>query len=491
MDLYKKILRTSNYYYNEGLARANVRNLSGAIESLNKSLRYNKMNIQARNLLGLVYFEVGETVSALSEWVISRSIQNEENDAERYLNAIQKNSAKLETINQTIKKYNQALQYCRQNSQDLAAIQLKKVLSLNPRLVKAHQLQALLYMQEGRYDVARKALRTALKIDSGNTLTLRYMKEVNAMLRSGSKDKKSSRNDDLISYKSGNETIIQPAHFKDNSAVMTIVNIIIGIAIGACIIGFLIVPSVRHAAQNEANTAVKEANDTIATKNQTIESLQNQIDDLTAQVGKAEAADQENDNRVAAYEQLLNAYVAFSENSITAAGDALGSINTDYLSDSAKEIYDEMNATVNAAYIETAYNEALNAYNQQNYTDAATNFQKVVDLDENYQDGNAIYYLAQSYRNIGENGKAAEYYRKMIALYPGTERAANSQQYLESMDMPVSGDDAVQTSGDATPEGDTAPESDATPEGDAGTPQSDAAPESDAGAPQDGGEPQE
>ena len=124
-----------------------------------------------------------------------------------------------------------------------------------------------------------------------------------------------------------------------------------------------------------------------------------------------------------------------------------------------------MNATVNAAYIETAYNEALNAYNQQNYTDAATNFQKVVDLDENYQDGNAIYYLAQSYRNIGENEKAAEYYRKMIALYPGTERAANSQQYLESMDMPVSGD--------------------ATPEGDAGTP------EGDAGAPQDGGEPQE
>ena len=144
-----------------------------------------------------------------------------------------------------------------------------------------------------------------------------------------------------------------------------------------------------------------------------------------------------------------------------------------------------LNATVNAAYIETAYNEALNAYNQQNYMDAATNFQKVVDLDENYQDGNAIYYLAQSYRNIGENEKAAEYYRKMIALYPGTERAANSQQYLESMDMPVSGDDAVQTSGDATPEGDNAPESDATPEGDAGTP------EGDAGAPQDGGEPQE
>lgn len=220
VKLYKKIIMTSNYYYNEGLSRALVRNLSGAIESLNKSLRYNKMNIQARNLLGLVYFEVGEMVSALSEWVISRSLQSEDNDAERYLNAIQKNSSKLETINQTIKKYNQALLYCKQDSKDLATIQLKKVLSLNPKLVKGHQLLALLYIQEGKYDAARKALRAAGKIDSGNTLTLRYLKEVNSILRGDVKDKKEKKhekNEDLISYKSGNETIIQPAHFKDNS----------------------------------------------------------------------------------------------------------------------------------------------------------------------------------------------------------------------------------------------------------------------------------
>lgn len=473
MDLYTKILRTSNYYYNEGLARANVRDLSGAIESLNKSLRYNKMNIQARNLLGLVYFEVGETVSALSEWVISRSIQGEENDAERYLNAIQKNSAKLDTINQTIKKYNQALQYCRQNSRDLAAIQLKKVLSLNPKLVKAHQLQALLYMQDGKYEQARKALRTAMKIDSGNTLTLRYMKEVNAMLRSGSKDRKAAKNDDLISYKSGNETIIQPAHFKDNSAVMTIVNIIIGVAIGACIIGFLIVPSVRHSAQQEANAAVKEANDTIATKNQTIESLQSQIEDLTTQVSKAQEADQENDDRTAAYEQLLSAYASYVGGDVTAAGDALGSVNTDYLSDSAKAVYDEINATVNAAYIETTYNEGVNAYNQQNFTDAATGLQKVVDLDENYQDGNAIYYLAQAYRNLGDNEKAAEYYQKMIALYPGTERAANSQQYLDAMGVSTDGnaqtDGAMPTDGNAPTDGSTPENGDAPTDGGDGT----------------------
>lgn len=33
------------------------------------------MNTNARNLLGLVYFEMGESVKALSEWVISKSLQ--------------------------------------------------------------------------------------------------------------------------------------------------------------------------------------------------------------------------------------------------------------------------------------------------------------------------------------------------------------------------------------------------------------------------------
>lgn len=455
MKLYKKIIMTSNYFYNEGLSRASVRNLSGAIESLNKSLRYNKMNIQARNLLGLVYFEVGEMVSALSEWVISRSLQSEQNDAERYLNAIQKNSSKLETINQTIKKYNQALLYCKQDSKDLATIQLKKVLSLNPKLVKGHQLLALLYIQEGKYDAARKSLRSAGKIDSGNTLTLRYLKEVNGMLRGDVKDKKEKKhekNEDLISYKSGNETIIQPAHFKDNSAVATIVNIIIGVAIGACITGFLIVPSVRHAAQNEANAAVKEANDTISTKNQTIESLQNQIDELTGKIDDAKDASQETASQIAAYEQLLTAYAAYTENNIAGAGEALSSLNTEYLSTEAKRIYDSINATVNAQYIETTYNDGYNAYNQRNYTVAAENLQKVVDMEENYKDGNAIYYLAQSYRNLGENEKAAEYYQKMVAQYPGTERAANSQKYLDTMDLSDTGNTGEGGADDGTPE---------------------------------------
>ena len=41
--------------------------------------------------------------------------------------------------------------------------------------------------------------------------------------------------------------------------------------------------------------------------------------------------------------------------------------------------------------------------------------------------------LAQTYRNLGENEKAIEYYQKVIDGYPNTERAANSSRYLEEL----------------------------------------------------------
>lgn len=434
VKVYKKIIRTSNYYYNQGLERAAVRNLSGAVESLHKSLRMNKANTQARNLLGLVLFERGETVSAVGEWVISRSLSSRDNDASRFLDEIQKNKAQLETINQTIKKYNQALLYCRQDSKDLAIIQLKKVLSLNPKLVKGHQLLALLYMQEGQYAQAKKVLRTAAKIDTNNTQTQRYLKETNQMLHAANPNKKKKSEDDLISYKSGNDLIIQPTKFKDTSGFATIVSILLGVAIGVAVTCFLIVPSVRQKAKSDANQAVVQANDTIATKNQEIAGLTNEIDSLNQQIADAASTAQQGESKVTSYEQLLIAYQAFEANDITAAGDALAGVNAEHLSDNAKAIYESINTTVNEQYIASVYSDGYAAYESQNYEDAVTNLEKVIAIDETYQDGNALYYLAQAYRKLENNDKAAEYYRKVVEQYPNTSRATNSQRYLDEIE---------------------------------------------------------
>lgn len=65
MDYTKKIMYQSNSWYNDGLRKAQVRDMSGAIVSLQQSLQYNRENIAARNLLGLVYYGIGEVSEVL------------------------------------------------------------------------------------------------------------------------------------------------------------------------------------------------------------------------------------------------------------------------------------------------------------------------------------------------------------------------------------------------------------------------------------------
>lgn len=418
-------------YYNDGLKKAEVRNLSGAIISLKKSLKFNKYNIDARNLLGLVYYEMGEVVDALSEWVISKSYQQDDNVAGRYLDAIRQNRAQLDAINQTIKKYNQALLYCKQDSRDLAIIQLKKVLSLNPKLVKAHQLLALLYLQEDKLELAKKTLRDAGKIDANNTTTLRYLKEANIRLKEKNKNKKQKKEDDILSYQSGNETIIMPTRFQDSSLGSTLAYLVIGLIVGALVIGFLVVPAVQKKARQEANEKLVDANDTLTASAQTIATLQAEIDDLEEELKELSGQGDGAPAQTVVYESLLNAYVAYMSNDYLTAGENLDGLDTSLLSDSSKEIYDTVWEAVSEYYYESLYNLGYNSYAQEDYPMAIEYMLKVVNYDKDFKDGFAVYYLAQAYTKDEDSASAREYYEYIVENYPNTERAITAQKYLD------------------------------------------------------------
>ena len=431
LTVFWKVRRISNSYYNLGLQQAEVRNLSGAVESLKNSLKFNKYNIAARNLLGLVFHEMGETVAALSEWVISQSYQPDDNLANGYLDEIQKNRGQLDTINQTIKKYNQALHYCQQDSRDLAIIQLKKVLSMNPKLIKGHQLLALLYLQDGKLELAKKSLRNAGKIDANNTTTLRYLKEVNTQLKEKSPSKK-PKDDDLISYQSGNETIIMPKRFKESSLGSMLAYIVTGLIVGAAVTAFLIVPNVKNQAKEDAKQQILEASDTISSNGQTIKDLEQQVSDLQAQLDEEANNNEKVADQIKTYERLLNAYVSYTADDVIAAGQALDKVNTSYLSKKAKSIYKDLNDEVRSQYLDKLYQEGYGYYQRGKYEDAITDLQKIVDEEEDFQDGSAAYYLAQSYRKNGDLDSAKPYYQYGIDKHPGTERARTSQNYVDA-----------------------------------------------------------
>ena len=69
---------------------------------------------------------------------------------------------------------------------------------------------------------------------------------------------------------------------------MTILNLIIGVAIGALITYFLIIPTVRQNAVSDARKAELEANNELTSRTQEMNGLNQEIEELKEQIKNME-----------------------------------------------------------------------------------------------------------------------------------------------------------------------------------------------------------
>jgi len=177
--LYSGTVRLSDKLYNKGLTKLNNADLTQGIELLNRSVSVNKNNVPARNLLGLALFEIGYVGDALKHWVVSQSLVKDNNLASYYIEEARKNGRSLEELNDAVMKYNQALTYINHKSDDLAIIQLKRAVELNPRFIDALNLLALCHLIQNDREKAAAAAERVLAIDIQNTVALNYLNIIN------------------------------------------------------------------------------------------------------------------------------------------------------------------------------------------------------------------------------------------------------------------------------------------------------------------------
>lgn len=314
LSMLKKAQNTSNYYYNIGYDRASARDLSGAIESLLQALRYNKRNVPARNLLGLIYYEMGEAVQAMSEWVMSINYQQENNLATKYLKELKKNPARLESVDQLARKFNMAIQYAHSEDYDLSILQLKSALSDNPHFVKGYLLLALLYIGTDNYEKARVTLRRVLKIDKANSLAVHYLREMGDTeeniieMRKQNVDNDGLLDDDYLEEivvtedgrapkKIEKKNLFQEIKAKKDTSVVRTgqfgqvslakysgLYMLLGLVFGVLLFSFFILPGQKKKLRVENEQLIKTYSEELAGKNSTINSLSAEVDSLTKQI---------------------------------------------------------------------------------------------------------------------------------------------------------------------------------------------------------------
>ncbi|TCK92445.1 TolA-binding protein [Natranaerovirga hydrolytica] len=434
VSFYNKIKNTSKSLYNEGLQKAKVRDLTGAIDFLKRSLIYDKKNIEARNLLGLIYFEIGEVVRALEQWIISKNFKSEDNIAQDYIDEVQNNQHKLDKLNTAIKKYNQSLRHIEQNSLDLAIIQLKKIISLNPNFVKAYCLLTLLYIKEEEFEKGKKTILKVLSIDKNNYTALKYLEILNQDQDSTKDFEENILLGEQKTEKKKRKTKERNA-FSDNLSYMYQIGyILVGLIIGALLVIFLVMPH-RVNSQNETIDRLENERDSIERETENrISDLEDQLNELTSQVDEKNQELEsyyENDAYFEAVEQLQIAVELYLDNNTTEAANKMVNIEENALgTTTSHNIYNYIKEEI---YLEAArnyYNSGYANYQRNNFEESIEVLSNVEDFDyEDRYTGDALYFIARSYQQLGQDQEAINIFDRVIEEYSGTTRASNAQFY--------------------------------------------------------------
>lgn len=426
MSAARKNGQIANSYYNLGLDKAGQRDLSGAAAALKKCLQFNKAHTDARNLLGLIYNETGEVAAALTQWIISLNFQEEDNLAEEYLRKVHAARGYLEVADQAAKKYNQALIYAQNENADLAVLLLMRILSEFPKYVKAETLLALLYIQHEDYTKAGRCLYQALKVDKYNTRAQRYMAIVKENTGRAEIEKRKLKN--AFSHRQmQDDDIIIPPSYKENTGWQTILNILAGLAMGAAVIFFLVMPASKEALNARHNQELQKVLSQVNDK-----SLQ--IDELDRQIAAAKQAQDAAEDSLAAlvndnggilsqYQTLIHILQAYRNDDTRNAALLYSDLDTSVLNDGVvNEIVAQVQQDMTANGWQLLMQMGEEAMTQEGGARQAIDYyQRSMKIKG--EDPQLLYLIGMAYVSLGDTETANEYFGNVIMNYAESDYA--------------------------------------------------------------------
>ncbi|MFR4438789.1 MAG: tetratricopeptide repeat protein [Hungatella sp.] len=429
MDYVKKSRQIANSYYNLGLEKAAIRDLTGAALCLKKSVRFYKYHTDARNLLGLIYYEIGEVAEALVQWVISMNLQPVNNRAQYYLEEIQGKPGRLEQESQNVKKYNQALLHVQSGSDDLAVLQLTRVVETNPRFLKAHLVLALLYMTHEDYTKAGKSLYQVLQIDKNHPKALWYMSIVKDHTGRAEIERRKLKN--AFSHRQmQDDDIIIPPTYKENTGWQTVANIIVGFLIGVAAFYFLILSAHTRALNDTHNKEIIRYSEELNQKNLEIDKLKEQAEQYQAEKEEAENNLQtmmdSSGGELKQYQQVIQMLDAYQKEDMEAMAVLYSNLDSSLIQDGpTKEVLGEIQAVMTESGYQTLADMGDREAAAGNQDAALDYYQKSLNIKgDNPQ---VIFNMAMIYKAKEETDTSNELFGQVIMNYPNTELAQKAK----------------------------------------------------------------
>ena len=256
------------------------------------------------------------------------------------------------------------------------------------------------------------------------------------MIRNQQKPKTKFR-EESVEYQVGNEMIIQPTRrrYRPLSGKLAVGNIIAGIVIGAAIVWFLIVPSVDEAKVAKQNQQVVEYSNRINALEAQVSAQTKTLDEYRAQNSDKEAQAKSAAGTAESYENLMTVSGQYDSGTYSNAtlADTLLKVNREALGQNGQSLYDQIASEIFPEACETKFANGMAALNVANYETAIDALGKVIKMEEQYDNGNALLNLGIAYMRSQDLENAKTYFNRVAELFPGTEQASAAQDHLNSM----------------------------------------------------------
>ena len=423
-------------FYNRGLYFARSGELTKAVEALKYSLIFDKTLISARNLLGLIYYEIGEAGDAVMHWVISTNLKQDNNIASEYIYDLQQGDGGLGLYSDCVTKFNQSLNYIQTGNDDLALLQLIRVVESNPKYIKARLLLSYLYIKQRDYKKALPHVRRVLSQDRNNDMAMRFLASIGDGLRKKKKPDEQSPVYDEYRRMSVDD-IVMPPTYKENTSMQTILYIAIGFVIGFAALIFIYMPTQRAKVISEYNDKIASIDSKLSDANTQIATLTEEKDKLTTESN--ELRQQLNTYledatyRLSQFQKLLGAVDAYRQDDYSKAADLFASIDSSEIQDvddqssvSAKSIYDNLSNIMSVEGYKLLAAQGDTAYDAGRYDTAISYYDKALVIKSDYV--SCLYKKGMAYKKKGDLQTANQIFGEIIMEYPDTEWASNAKQ---------------------------------------------------------------
>jgi tetratricopeptide (TPR) repeat protein len=330
-------------------------------------------------------------------------------------------------IRNSLMLYNKGIESLKSGSEDIAVIELKKAVALNPNFHEAWNLLGLCFIYMNEEEKAVEIFERVARQENNGVNAVKYLSQLNSEIEiSADKTKtKASSKNSLESKKLQN--------LKKNRLHNYIMIGTLSFAIG------LLAAVLFNTGGQPENGAVVDHE-----KDNQIKGLMQQVENLNRDIERLNAENQSLKTDLSAAVNEADYYKAaikleeaedlYKDKDYEKAADILLLMKSEIFAGEELERFESLKGKVMPAAAWTVYERGYKAYNNGQNEEAIKNLEKVPVYNEAFERMDVVlYYLGRSSQRLNDSRNALAFFQKLLDTYPESNYADNAQARIRSI----------------------------------------------------------